>query len=96
MEGKPHQVTNKVEPVTESGYMVSVKRLVSHTAGLVTEMIWRLTIRMYKYTTVFINQISYICYVYMQKNSLVEEIYIIFQKGTPSMHRGKRGNNTGT
>ena len=60
-------------PITEPGEIVSVDQLVSPTMGFVAQMTGRLTIKRYKYATIFADQASKLGYVYLQNTGKVEE-----------------------
>ena len=63
--GEEKTLTYDPKVMTEPGEMVSVDQLVSSTPGFTAQMTGRLTKKRYKYATVFVNQASKLCYVYM-------------------------------
>ena len=60
-------------PPTLPGEVVSVDQMVSPTPGLIAQMTGKLTTKIYKYATVFVDHFSRFSYVYLQKTATVEE-----------------------
>jgi hypothetical protein len=58
---------------TQPGEVVSVDQLVSPTPGLIAQMTGMLTTRRYKYATVYVDQVSRLTFVYLQKTATAEE-----------------------
>ena len=56
------------------GDVVSVNQLVLPTPGLEAQMTGKLTTLRYKYATVFVDQVSTLGFVYLQKDSSADEI----------------------
>ena len=71
--GKPLKNYRSEKEGLKPGDMVSVDQLTSPTPGLVAQMTGRLTIKRYKYATVFVDQSSRFGYVHLQKSSDAEE-----------------------
>ena len=64
---------SRVKAVTRPGQVVSVDQLESTTVGFVAQLKGRLTLRRYKYTTVFVDQFSRLSFVYLQYRLTSEE-----------------------
>ena len=58
---------------TKPGQIVSVDQLVSPMPGLIAQMTGFITKKRYKYATVFVDQFSGLRFVYLQKETSVEE-----------------------
>ena len=67
------QTAYKPHTATEPGEVVSVDQLVSPTPGLIAQMTGILTIKRYKYATVYVDQASRLGYVYLQKTATAQE-----------------------
>ena len=57
----------------QPGEVISVDQMVSPTPGFVAQMTGILTMKKYKYATVYVDQSSRLGYVYLQKTTTAEE-----------------------
>ena len=69
---RPRNSYEKIE-CTNPGECVSVDQMVSPTPGLVAQMTGNLTIKRYRYATVYVDQATRLGYVHLQKTADVEE-----------------------
>jgi hypothetical protein len=64
---------DKARKLKRHGECVSVDQLVSPTPGLITQMSGFLTMKRYKYATVYVDQASQLSFVWLQKTAIAEE-----------------------
>ena len=55
------------------GNIVSVDQMVSPVPGFIAQMTGKLTVRRYKYATIFVDQVSKLGYIYLQTSQDAEE-----------------------
>ena len=68
-QGKQRQSKKALKP----GEVISVDQMVSPVPGLIAQMVGFLTKQRYKYATVFVDQVSHMGFVYLQKTCSAEE-----------------------
>ena len=68
-QGRQRQWNQTLKP----GDVISVDQMVSPVPGLITQMVGFLTKQRYKYATVFIDQVSRMGFIYLQKTCSAEE-----------------------
>jgi hypothetical protein len=71
--GKTTKNREDAETTTKPGQTVSIDQLVSPTPGLIAQMTGFLTTKRYKYATVFVDHLSRLGFVYLQKTASAEE-----------------------
>ena len=66
---KPSSLYKSNKEDLRTGQIVSVDQMVSPVPGLIAQMTGKLTVKRYKYATVFVDQASKIGYVHLQKSA---------------------------